>query len=86
MSIAQARAEGLGIFVDGRSGGNPSNQDCHEDICSTRQCYKLREQTAWFKPQVHVSPAMSELNLLEFQYSHLQNGNNFVPTTEGSCS
>lgn len=51
MSIVQARAEGLGIFVDGRSGGNPSNQDCHEDICSTRQCYKLR-QTAWFKPQV----------------------------------
>ena len=90
ISLAQARAEGLGIFVDGRSGGNPSNQDCHQDRCSTRQCYKLRRQTAWFKPQVpcltsYVRGSILELNLLEFQFSHLQNGANFAPTIEGSC-
>lgn len=52
ISIARARTEGPRTFADGRSGGNQSNPNFHEDRCPTRQYYKLRGRFLGVKPQI----------------------------------
>lgn len=56
----RARAEGLGKSADGRSGGNHSNPDCHEDWCSSGSITSSEADGLDSNPRFHVLLAASE--------------------------